>query len=320
LYQNKNTYEFIKNKVRENIIINENKIMNLSETNSMFQIPIVKYLLDKLIYKETIPIARFGNGNEIVLQGFHWNSCRNYEYEWYKYLEKNAETISDIGFTLVWLPPPWVDDSHWINEFENTQGGKEGYFWRDFDLNSHYGPSGDLLNLTKTFKKLKIKYIFDIVANHRDFNNMKNDKWERSSSCWDTNGDTFMDGSADINLQNPVVYESFKRELLILKEKFGASGFRWDYVRGYSGFDVEKLMNEIFGKNKGISIGELWKDNSHGSYPTKIDGYIDQDHLKNWSNHSKSSVFDYNLKWIFQNKNTIDWRNALCANPNRAWR
>lgn len=51
--------------------------------------------------KTTGPAA--GNGYEIILQGFNWESCKD---PWYRKLVGQAREIAEAGFTAVWLPPP----------------------------------------------------------------------------------------------------------------------------------------------------------------------------------------------------------------------
>ena len=50
--------------------------------------------------KTTGPAA--GNGYEIILQGFNWESCKE---PWYKKLAAQAQEIAEAGFTAIWLPP-----------------------------------------------------------------------------------------------------------------------------------------------------------------------------------------------------------------------
>ena len=62
-----------------------------------------------------------GNGKDIILQGFHWNLVKtagtgtldSRGESWYSILKSRMKEISTIGFTILYLPPPWVDDSHW---------------------------------------------------------------------------------------------------------------------------------------------------------------------------------------------------------------
>ena len=45
-----------------------------------------------------------GQGNEIILQGFNWESHRG--RDWYNLLRQQAGTIAAAGFSAIWLPPP----------------------------------------------------------------------------------------------------------------------------------------------------------------------------------------------------------------------
>lgn len=79
---------------------------------------------------------RNGGGEDIILQGFHWNSSRNTPEKWYQVLARMAPVIGQDGFTKIWLPPVWVDKSSWSDPAKGTSGGGEGYYWNDFDKNS----------------------------------------------------------------------------------------------------------------------------------------------------------------------------------------
>lgn len=37
------------------------------------------------------------------VQGFNWESHKS---DWYKKLRDEAQMYSDLGFTIVWMPPP----------------------------------------------------------------------------------------------------------------------------------------------------------------------------------------------------------------------
>ena len=74
--------------------------------------------------KPFVPIERkraersaVGNGREVLLQGFNWESCK---MDWYQYVEKLAPTIAEYGFSVIWLPPPTDSVS------------QEGYMPRDY--------------------------------------------------------------------------------------------------------------------------------------------------------------------------------------------
>lgn len=67
-----------------------------------------------------------GNGEEIMLQGFNWDSWKD-DASWYETLSNKVDSIADAGFTVIWLPPPTDSVS------------PEGYMPRDlYCLNSKY--------------------------------------------------------------------------------------------------------------------------------------------------------------------------------------
>lgn len=66
-----------------------------------------------------------GTGFEIMCQGFNWES--NKSGRWYMELKERASTLSSLGFTVIWLPPPTESVS------------PEGYMPKDlYNLNSRY--------------------------------------------------------------------------------------------------------------------------------------------------------------------------------------
>lgn len=66
-----------------------------------------------------------GSGFEILCQGFNWESHKS--GKWYMELHEKASKLSELGFTVIWLPPPTDSVS------------PEGYMPRDlYNLNSRY--------------------------------------------------------------------------------------------------------------------------------------------------------------------------------------
>lgn len=89
----------------------------------------------------------------LLLQGFNWES---HKCEWYKTISEQARWISEIGFTMIWLPPPTESVS------------PQGYLPRDlYNLNSNYGSVEDLKECTTQCRHMGMKVIGDIVLNHR---------------------------------------------------------------------------------------------------------------------------------------------------------
>lgn len=247
-----------------------------------------------------------GSGKDIILQGFHWNLVKTKgtgilnkgNDSWYKILKSKLPEIKDHGFTILYLPPPWVDDSHW--EGHGKHGGGEGYFWRDFDLNSRYATKSELKDLVFSAHLLEIKVIIDIVLNHRDRHNMKDDVQSYPGPQWiisgKETGDAFLDGSCDLKLDHPDVYNRFKKGLNELLDDCGIDGWRWDFVWGYHPTDVFSLIQDTE-KEEYFSVGEYCQAAEISDDPMFLRyGGSERSRVIRWAKENGSAVFNMILK------------------------
>lgn len=270
--------------------------------------------------------VRYGGGSGILLQGFHWNSIRMPTGSWYTTLLSRAPQIGADGFTGIWLPPPWRDVSKWSDPNTGASGGGEGYYWSDFDKNSAYGTDSQLKAVVAALQAAHVNVIFDVVPNHMNrsgagptVQTTLSDRtaWRDGCAQCDT-GEPFMAGDSDLNIGNSNVFALFKSEFENLRDHYGAAGLRFDFVKGYGADAVNDWMNG-FGSNQ-FCVGELWKGPSE--YP--VDDWRHnagwQDALKDWSDRSRCTVFDFALKERMQNGTLAEWRNGLNGNPDPAWR
>ena len=264
--------------------------------------------------------ARFHGGDEVMLQGFHWNSTRDVPNGWYNVLATRAADIAALGITVVWMPPPWKDESSWQNN--GLSGGGEGYFWHSFDLNTRYGTQAELQNAINALHANGVKVAFDVVANHRDKqfgtswmgNNygFPGPNWRFGGA---DDGDPFISGDSDLNTAAPEVYNDIKNALTTLVN-MGADGFRWDFVRGFAASRVNAWMADTL--NTGFCVGELWKaPNEYNDYHQNMAW---KDILNEWSEQAGCGIFDFALKNEIQSGNIYNFRNALNADPNTAKR
>ncbi len=275
--------------------------------------------------KSELQITR-GNGKDILLQGFHWNLVKtkktgtmdNREISWYKVLTDKAKEISELGFTILYLPPPWIDESHW--EGNGKHGGGEGYFWHDFDLNSNYGTKTELIELVDALHKVNVKVIIDIVLNHRDKNKMKSDLWAYPGPHWRAggkeNGGAFLDGSCDLRIEHEEVYSRFKIALNELLDDCKIDGWRWDFVWGYHPKDVMSLIKDT-AKEEYFSVGEYWQSASISDDPMFLRyGGSEKSRIIGWANDSGCAVFDMILKKELNTGNPANFKYGINCSSN----
>jgi glycosidase len=274
-----------------------------------------------------------GNGQDIILQAFHWNLVKTQrtgtvdseDKSWYRLLAERVDRIASLGFTIVYLPPPWIDDSAWYDG--DIHGGGEGYFWRDFDLESRYGSKAELTELIAALHERGIKVIVDLVVNHRDRQRAKKDLWPYPGPCWRSGGrDTgagFMQGDYDLNLGCPTVFERFREALEELTDDCGVDGWRWDFVWGYG---VEEVVEWIRAteKTEYFSMGEYWQSDPDRSDDPLIARYgrKESSRIVGWAKDSGSCAFDVLLKREIQTANPANFKyglNASLTPEQRAW-
>ena len=252
-----------------------------------------------------------GNGKDIILQAFHWNLVKTQgdgtvdgrDVSWYRILTELADRIASCGFTIIYLPPPWRDDSAW--ESNGKHGGGEGYYWHDFNLDSRYGTKNELKELILAMHSRGIKAIVDLVTNHRDGNRMRKDIWEYPGECWakggTDSGGSFFDGHFDLSLSNPRVNKRIKEAMNELMDECGVDGWRWDYVWGY---EVNEVVNWIKSTNKEeyFSVGEYWQDSPFMTNDPMVKRYGADEgaRILGWAKESGGCAFDIILKRCIQ--------------------
>ena len=272
----------------------------------------------------------------VMLQGFNWSSAKrgggyswenrspNWDY-WYKVMIDQGEAIGET-FAYVWCPPPSRTDT----------ASSEGYGPTMLnDLNSCYGTEEELLQVIEAIKPAKA--IADVVVNHRagttcwgDFTNpdwgvVKGSNYQ--VICSDDEGFTgdtqHMSGVPsnmrgapdtgatyaayrDLDHTNPVVQQGIVDWMNEVLKPAGFVGWRYDYVKGFSGEYVGKY-NE--GSGAEFSVGEYWPTAGYDSGNPSAWG----NEIKNWiqatdNGGTRSKAFDFALKGamntVFGNKAT----------------
>lgn len=262
----------------------------------------------------------------VMLQGFNWSSASRTNnsvwYTWYGIMDDNAEAIKN-RFEYVWFPPPSMSASF----------GPEGYLPTQLnDFNSYYGSESELRAVISAIKPAKA--VADVVINHRngstDYGDFTNPSWTEDfySICSDDEGFTESPVmSASSKRGNPDTGESYSAARDIdhtntsvqngiitwmndeLKD-LGFVGWRYDYVKGYSGEYVGQY-NE--GSGAEFSVGEYWPTAGYNSGNPSAWG----NEIKSWieatdNGGTRSKAFDFALKGAM---NTVFGNNTTGA-PN----
>jgi alpha-amylase len=251
-----------------------------------------------------------GAGTDVLLQGFHWNSHQSGTWNTIK---NNATAIKNAGFTMVWFPP-----------VSKSTGGA-GYLPNEwYNLNSAHGTDAQLRAAVSALTAQGVKSIADIVVNHRvgttnwaDFSNpafasnasavTREDEWGQGTGNYDT-GDGYS-AARDLDHTNGSVQTEIKNWLAWLKNNVGFSGWRYDYVKGFSGSYVGMYNDHT---NPHFSVGELWPDITGNYYASGSGVNYHRQKLMDWINATgdKSTAFDFTTKWqlMLATQNSEYWR------------
>jgi alpha-amylase len=232
-----------------------------------------------------------GNGHDVLLQGFHWDSHRGVfdgagrRKAWYRILLENAEAIVSAGFTGVWFPPP------------SDSLAPQGYLPRRWDvLDTAYGSEAELRAAIRALAP--VRAFADVVLNHRvgiatagaDFEDPAFPDNPAAVTCDDLSGvgtgnrDTGESYHAGRNLDhtNPDVRAVVKDYLRRLKG-VGFTGWRYDLVKGYHGRFVGEY-NDATGPY--LAVGEYFDSDRQ-----KVHGWIE-------AAGARCAAFDFPTRYL----------------------
>jgi alpha-amylase len=246
-----------------------------------------------------LPSLSLSKTFHIMLQGFHWNS-HSVSSGWYSIIIQNAQRIKDSGFTLIWLPPP--------SKSVSPQGYEPSQL---NDLNSEYGTVDELKNVISVLSSApEVKVIADIVINHRsgstgwaDFTNpdwptdtiVSDDEWGGAKSINYDRGES-APFSRDLDHLNPKTQNGIKAWMLWLRNDIGFAGWRYDFVKGYSGSAIAVYNDHT---SPDFSVGEYFDYNTQ-----KVIDWIDSTHT-NWM--KRSTAFDFPFREALYQ--AVAWKN-----------
>mmetsp|Transcript_5409 Transcript_5409/g.18220 ORF Transcript_5409/g.18220 Transcript_5409/m.18220 type:complete len:1162 (-) Transcript_5409:644-4129(-) len=245
-----------------------------------------------------------GNGREILLQGFNWESSKS-PSSWYANVENLADTIGRIGFTVIWLPPPTDSVS------------LEGYMPRDYyDLNSRYGTVDELKSLIKALRRNGVMSLGDAVLNHRCAHSQGPEGlWNQFGGklAWDaraivaddpnfggkgspSDGD-FFHAAPNVDHSQSFVKADLEEWMQWLQKEVGYDGWRLDYVRGFWGGHVKDYMEAT---QPGFAVGEFWDALDYKYDAPEYNQDAHRQRIVNWINAAGglAGAFDVTTKGI----------------------
>lgn len=260
-----------------------------------------EYLFAKGGATSTGPAA--GSGEEIILQGFNWESYRE---DWYNKLRGQINEWVADGISAVWLPP--------CSDAVSSQG----YLPRDlWNLNSKYGDEGELRALLREMREQRIISIADIVINHRcatfqDDNGIWNRfggrmQWDHTHIC--SNNPQYAgagafkkeeDYTAAPNVDH--TQERVRKDIVLWLNhlrKVGFDGWRFDFVKGYDG----KWSREYVDASAPVmAFGEYWDTMSYKDGVLDYNQDAHRQRTINWcdSTGGTCAAFDFTTKGILQ--------------------
>ena len=266
----------------------------------------------------------------VMLQGFNWASATESSTAWYQTIINNADAIKS-EFAYVWFPPPSLSAS------------SEGYLpTRLNDLDSSYGTAAQLKEAISSIAPAKA--IADVVINHRcgstDWGDFTDPKWTDDfySICSDDEGfsssaamiasgkrgsaDTGSGYSAgrDLDHTNPAVQNGIIAWMTDVLKGAGFVGWRYDFVKGYSGYYVGKYDAATSAQ---FSVGEYWPSDSFNSanWKNEIVSWINATETGGFKSRAFDFVLKGNLNYAFGYRDDLTcWNMSLLADSNNLFR
>jgi len=225
----------------------------------------------------------------VIMQAFYWDcpKLENKEFAWWTLLNEKVKSLSEIGFTALWLPPAC--------KAANLGGMSMGYDPYDYyDLGeidqknsvpTWFGTKLQLQELIREAHLNNMQVYADMVLNHtngadeQEINpidgvsrwtkyNPGSNKFNRDWTCYHPSYFERLDvecfeGMPDLCHRNPYVYSELMEYVRWLIEDIGFDGLRYDFAKGYGTWIITAILERLYKKNGAttfspFAVGEYW--------------------------------------------------------------
>ncbi len=254
----------------------------------------------------------------VIMQTFYWDcpKLENQEYQWWNFIKTKLPSLSQAGFTALWLPP--------LNKAGNVGGMSMGYDPYDYydlgefdqkgTVKTWFGSKAELADLINVAHQQNLDVYADLVINHNNGGDAQEvnpldgvSRWTKFNpgsgkflrdwrsfhpSQYETWDQMSFGEMPDLCHRNPDVYAAFIEYTRWLVEEIDVDGFRYDFVKGYGSWMV-RAIQELRGlKNnqafKPFGVGECWDSDR------TIADWLAQ--ANTWSDNPVSA-FDFPLRY-----------------------
>lgn len=243
----------------------------------------------------------------VILQGYNWNSWRNHNKTFFKYLASKSGDIKKVGIDAIWLPPCYKSVS------------PQGYMPLNlYDLNSEYGCEDDLKKCINLFNEIDIDVYADVVINHRcaEFQN-KDGIYNvyGGKLCWNDSAIvsndvmfqgkgnhsnfTLFQGAPNIDHSQEFVRKDLIEWMMWLKNDVGFNGFRFDFMTGIDPIHMREYF-EVLAPD--VCIGEFWDSMEYDNGYLLHNQNAHRQRIVDWIDMSGQTAyaFDMTTKGVLQ--------------------
>ena len=284
----------------------------------------------------------------VMLQAFYWDcpSEEGKEFQWWNYLRQQLPTLSEIGFSALWLPP-----AHKTAHEGGTSMGYDPYDYYDLgefsqkgSIPTWFGTKSELLQLIEAAHQHGMVVLADMVINHNsgadatEINPLTGDtrwtlfkpkskKFPRNWECFHPNMYESWDESAfgdmpDLSHRNPYVYAEILALARWMIEEVGFDGFRYDFAKGYATNTVTAIQQYHYQRQ-----GEWVNIYGVVEHWDNLENILERVNITNYASSNSVDAFDFPLREMlkalcdvygFSLTNLVAWETVLKHQPQTA--